>query len=123
MADIKGPAGNNAQWLPRQGTLKWQLVPGHAPGQVLTPLSPLALYNSRQPLTILWDRAVLLSSECPMIGLALGVHGESCTRQHYRYRCSDACRQQGIYWVQIITYTTLSRECYCKPAMPCLAGG
>ena len=51
MADIKGPAGNNAQWLPRQGTLKWQHVPGHAPGQVLTPLSPLALYNSRQPLS------------------------------------------------------------------------
>ncbi|CAK0787724.1 hypothetical protein CVIRNUC_010946 [Coccomyxa viridis] len=34
VADVKGPAGNNAQWLPRQGTLKWQHVPGHAPGQV-----------------------------------------------------------------------------------------
>ena len=39
LAVIEESAGEKGRWLPQRGVFEWQLVPGHAPGQVEFALS------------------------------------------------------------------------------------
>lgn len=78
MADAKGPAGKNAQWLPSRDVLQWQHVPGHAPGQV----THLPLSLSSAELTPMYAHGM-----CSMEDLSF------CLSTRYtEYCCVCSCR-------------------------------
>ena len=122
MADAKGPAGNNAQWLPRQGTLKWQHVPGHAPGQVLIPALPFPLHLSSQTLTKTYSVGSSGAAELrlPTIGLAWVRMLNSDLAYLSLTNAAALMRTGNKVWSLT---PRIVGQCCCKPAGHFLAGG